>query len=71
MPNGGDIIITGGSVDLDYADSVYPKVPGDDRKHKNANRKITRILVEDEKGGEKFNFEDQGGLRWKVTVYTK
>lgn len=70
MPNGGDIIITGGSVDLDYDEAVYPKDSGNPRKHKNANRKITRILVEDEKGGEKFNFEAQGGLRWKVTVYT-
>ena len=69
---GGDIIIKGGSVDLQFDDTLYKKNPGDPKKHENATRKITRIVVLDDKGGEVFNSGDYpGGLKWTVTVTTK
>jgi hypothetical protein len=41
----GDIIIKGGSVDLIYNESVYPKDPRDPKSHKAADKKITRIVI--------------------------
>jgi hypothetical protein len=69
--DGGDIIIRGGSVDLEYDDSVYPKDPGDPKKHKNENKKITRILIEDENGGVKYDSDGQNAMKWKVTVFAR
>lgn len=41
MADGGDIIIRGGSVQLDFNDDVYPK----DNGRRNENQKITRIQI--------------------------
>ena len=69
---GGEIIIKGGSVNLQFDESVYKKDPNDPKKHENANRKITNIVIVDENGGERFNSGDnQGGLKWTITVSTK
>lgn len=69
---GGEIIIKGGSVELLFNDTIYKKNNGDPRKHENASRKITRIVVLDEESGEKFDSGDnQGGLNWTVTISTK
>ena len=43
--NGGEIIIKGGSVELEYDDAVYPKDPTDPKKHKNSSKKITRVVI--------------------------
>jgi hypothetical protein len=68
----GEIIIRGGSVEVQFDGSVYQKDPNDPKKHQNANRKITKVVVLDENGAETFNSGDnQGGLRWTVTVSTK
>jgi hypothetical protein len=45
MANGEDIIIRGGSVELEYDDSVYEKNPNDPRKHQNSGKKVTRIVI--------------------------
>ena len=46
MANGGDIIIKGGSCDLIFDDSIYPKDPSDPRKHKNKNNQtVTRVVI--------------------------
>ena len=45
MANGGDIIIKGGSVDLIYDESVYPQNSEDRKRHSNATKKITRIVI--------------------------
>ena len=45
MSGSGDIIIKGGSVDVNYAESLYPKDDKDPNSHKNANRKITRVII--------------------------
>lgn len=66
--NGGDIIIKGGSVDLEFDDNVYLQDPTDPKKHKAQNKKIVRIQILDERGVEQFNREDQSGLKWEVRV---
>ena len=69
---GGEILIKGGSEQVLFNDSVYKKDPNDPKKHEDANRKITKIVIVDENGGERFNSGDnQGGLKWTVTVSTK
>jgi hypothetical protein len=45
MANGSDIIIKGGSVDLNYDESIYQKDSKDPRSHGNKNKKITRVLI--------------------------
>jgi hypothetical protein len=45
MANGDDIIIRGGSVELEYDDSVYAKNPNDPRKRQNSGKKVTRIVI--------------------------
>jgi hypothetical protein len=69
--DGGIIIIKGGSVDLDYDESIYPKDPNDPKKHKNDNRKVTRILVQDEHDVTKYDSNGENPLKWKVTVFTR
>lgn len=68
----GEIIIKGGSVDLQFNESVYKKNPNDPKKHENADRKITGIVIVDENGAEQFNSGDKpNGLKWTITVSTK
>ena len=43
--DGGDIIIKGGSVDLDYDQLIYPQDPVQQRSHKNLAKKITRVQI--------------------------
>ena len=43
--DGGEIIIKGGSVELDYDGTVYPPDPLDPKKHKNNAKKITRVVI--------------------------
>lgn len=45
MPNGSDIIIKGGSVEVVYEDSVYPQDPLNPNKHSNPDKKIRRIVI--------------------------
>ena len=72
MAEGEDIIIKGGSIELEFDDAVYPNNPSEPKKHKNPNRKISRIVVVDENGGEKFDSgESQNGMKWTITVSTK
>lgn len=69
---GGDIIIKGGSVDLDFDETLYHKDPADPKKHRNSTRKIIRVLVKDDGGTTKYDSgTDQGGLNWTITVSTR
>jgi hypothetical protein len=45
MANGGDIIIKGGSVAVIYDEGVYLQDSADRKKHSNAAKKITRIVI--------------------------
>ena len=65
-----DIIIKGGSVSVQFDNAGYTSEPG--HRHEDRNKKITKIVVQDDKGNEKFSVADsQGGLKWTVTVTTK
>lgn len=69
---GGDIIIKGSSVHLNFDSSLYQKDSNDPNNHKHDNRKITRVRVEDESGKSLFDSgTDDGGLKWTITVSTK
>ena len=72
MSEGEDIIIKGGSIELEFEDSVYPRNPSDPKKHQNPNRKISRIVVVDENGGQKYDSgESPNGMKWTITISTR
>ena len=66
---GSDIIIKGGSVDLEFDETVYEKDPGDPKKHKNATKKITRVVIT---GDINFDSRSQNpgtnGLKCEITI---
>ena len=64
--DGGDIIIKGGSVDLQYEESVYVKDPLDPTSHKNSTRKITRVVIDGDISFDSGEFKD--GLRCTITT---
>ncbi len=69
MANGADIIIKGSSVDIDYDEAVYPRDSSDHKKHKNQNKKITRVLIT---GDINFDSGDHpNGLRCDITTFCK
>ena len=69
MANGGDIIIKGGSVDINFDDAVYP--PGNSGSHANQGMRMQRILVTDEQNQTKYDSGQSGAVaRWTVTVMT-
>ena len=69
---GSDIIIKGGSVDLEYDETVYRKDNGDPKKHKNSDMKITRVVIT---GDINFDSRDQqpgtNGLKCEITISCK
>lgn len=68
---GGDIIIKGGSIDVNFDDNLYLKNPADPRRHENASRKITRITVVDETTKTVYDSgDDPSGLSWTVKFFT-
>ena len=66
----GDIIIKGGSVDVNFDDTLYPKDPADPSKHGNPNRSITKITIVNENKETVYDSGDGGSLKWTVTVST-
>jgi hypothetical protein len=63
----GDIIIKGGSVELSFEESLYPKT-SDPIVYKNDDRKITRIVIT---GDISFDSGDHPeGLRCEVKATT-
>jgi hypothetical protein len=74
MADGGDIIIRGGSVDLEYDDAVYPKEPGNPKKHRANDKKIRQITVTDNANPVPLLYDSGDhpeGLNYKVSVLTK
>ena len=46
MSNGsGDIIIKGGSVEVQFDESIYSKDPSYPNRHVNSSKKITRVRI--------------------------
>ena len=69
MANGADIIIKGGSVDIDYDHAVYPADPSNPKKHQNPNKKVTRVVIT---GDINFDSGDrQNGITCLITVSCK
>jgi len=66
---GSEIIIKGGSVNVQFDSAGYTSAPGG--KHEDKNKKITQIVVHDDKGVERFIIADKSGLKWTVTVSTE
>jgi hypothetical protein len=65
----GDIIIKGGSVDLNYDESLYPKDPKDPNSHKNEDKKIMRVVIT---GDISYDSGDHPeGLRCEIRTTTK
>jgi len=71
MADGGDIIIRGGSVDIDYDQDIYTKVPGKPKSHKNDNKKIRQITVADGNTILYDSADHPDGLQFTVSVLTK
>jgi hypothetical protein len=71
MANGHDIIIKGGSVDIDFDDELYAR-QGNSRSHRSPNNKIIRITVVDDAGSTQYDSgENQGGLKWEIKAHCR
>jgi hypothetical protein len=57
MAESSDIIIKGGSVELEFDDSVFEKEPGDPKIRKARDLKITQVVV------------TGGGMEWSSDVF--
>jgi hypothetical protein len=67
--DGNEIIIKGSSVEVEFDGVVYAKDPANPRKHKNANKKITRVVIT---GDITFDSgEHPGGLKCEITASCK
>lgn len=68
--SGNDIIIKGGSVELEFKDDVYKKDNGDPTKYKNSSKKITKVVIT---GGISYDSgaEQPNGLNCVITVTCK
>jgi hypothetical protein len=68
----GDIIIKGGSVQIHFDGSLYQKDPSDPRKFSHSDRKIQRIIIDDENGKMQFDSGDHpDGLKYTIRVLCK
>ncbi|HEV7796887.1 MAG TPA: hypothetical protein VGO73_01930 [Pyrinomonadaceae bacterium] len=73
--DGGVIIIKGSSVHLNFDGTLYQKETGDARHRKHEGRKITRVMVQDEKDktlfdSDQLEMKNEAGLKWTITVST-
>ena len=68
----GEIIIKGGSVQVSFDTGLFVKEEGTDpASHKHETRKITRVLVQDEKGDPQYDSGPSAeGLKWTITIFT-
>jgi hypothetical protein len=69
--NGGEIIIKGGSVEVEYDGNTYVQDPNNPRKHQNPNKKITRVVITDQTNLAApivvYDSEDHpSGLKWEI-----
>ena len=71
MADGETIIVRGGSAEVEYDSATFPTDPTDPKKHKNAAKKITRIVVMIS-GVTKFDSGDvPSGLSCEITASYK
>ena len=69
---GGDIIIKGGSVHVQFDPTMYERdEKADPVVHKHLTRKITRVLVTDELDAPRYDSgKDESGMVWTIKVFT-
>jgi hypothetical protein len=67
MSNGSDtIIIKGGSAEVVFDSAVFVQDPNDPNRHKNQNKKITRVVIT---GGITFDSDEHpNGLTCSITA---
>ena len=73
MPNGSDIIIRGGSSEVEFNPAEYLSDPSDPKIHKNKNaaKKITQVVVKID-GAIKFDTGDvPSGLKCEIRAFVK
>ena len=67
--NGTEIIIKGGTVEVEFDGNTYQQDPSNPRKHKNANKKITKVVIT---GDITFDSGDQpDGLKCEIRATCK
>ena len=68
--NGTEIIIKGGSVEVEFDPRTYTQDPGNGRKHVNPSKKITRVVIT---GDISFDSgeEQPSGLTCKIKAICK
>jgi hypothetical protein len=70
MANGSDIIIKGGSVNIQFDDAIYRKEGS--WNHINLEKTMTRITIVDENGKTVYDSgENVGGLKWEIRAFCK
>ena len=70
MANGSDIIIKGGSVNIQYDDSLYLKEGS--WNHISLDKTMTRITIVDENGRSIYDSgENLAGLKWEIRAFCK
>ncbi len=69
MADGETIIIRGGSAEVEFNSTTFPSDPTNAKKHKNASKKITRVVIT---GDITFDSGDHpGGLKCEITAQCK
>ena len=67
QPEGGDIIIKGGSAEIHFNSDHFQKDTGDSKKRRHATARITRVEVSGA-GTEDFNKAFPQGFKGTITV---
>ena len=66
MANGNDIIIKGSSAEIQFDHDLYPQDPGNPKRRKHDNLKITRIVIS---GNKDFDSgEIPNGFKGQITI---
>ncbi|MEK6282121.1 MAG: hypothetical protein AABN95_17330 [Acidobacteriota bacterium] len=66
---GSDIIIKGGSVELEYDGTIYTRDPSDPKKNQNPTKKITHVVIS---GDISYDSGDNpNGLRCEIKLTCK
>ncbi|MGH9970647.1 MAG: hypothetical protein ACREBG_23050 [Pyrinomonadaceae bacterium] len=67
MPNGNDIIIKGGSAEVNFDDRIFVQDPQNPHRYGNAEKTITRVVIT---GDITFDSGDKpGGLQCEIVAH--
>ena len=70
MANGSDIIIKGGSVNIQFDETIYRKE--EPWNHISLDKTMTRVTIVDENGRSLYDSgESVDGLKWEIRAYCK